>query len=555
MATPAIELPPHEREMMFPTLTAAQVSRLASHGHTRAVAGGEVLYDRGERTTRFFVVTAGEVEIYGGREDNEQLLTALRAGQFTGELQILSGRHSLARARVSAAGEVIEIDRESLRAIVQADSELSDILMRAFILRRLAIIEHGQGDVVLLGSAHSAGTLRIKEFLGRNGHPYTYMDVERDVDAQAFVDRFHVRVDEVPVLICGGLVLRNPSNERVAGCLGFNEGVDSSQVRDVIVVGAGPAGLSAAVYAASEGLKTLVVEFTAPGGQAGSSSRIENYLGFPTGISGQELAGRAYTQAQKFGADVLIARTATSLACIKRPYAIELDGDMSIKSRAVIIATGAQYRRLPIDNLTRFEGDGVYYSATFMEAQLCAGDDVIVVGGGNSAGQAAVFLAGVARRVHLLLRSGQLGDRMSRYLVRRIEENPQIEVHARTEIEALDGHEHLERVRWRRSDTRAAEEVAIRHVFLMTGAIPNTGWLDGCLALDDRKFIKTGQDLHPDDLTAFRWPLARAPYLLETSLPGVFAVGDVRSGNIKRVASAVGEGSIAISLVHRILQE
>jgi thioredoxin reductase (NADPH) len=366
-----------------------------------------------------------------------------------------------------------------------------------------------------------------------------------------------VGVDDVPVLICRGrVVLRNPTNEEVAGCLGFNDTIDSTQVRDVIIVGAGPAGLAAAVYAASEGLSVLVVEVEAPGGQAGSSSRIENYLGFPTGISGQELATRAYTQAQKFGADVLIARSAMRLSCDRRPYAIELEDGVRVSARTVIIATGAQYRRLPLENLSRYEGAGVYYSATFMEAQLCDSDEVIVVGGGNSAGQAAVFLAETARRVHLLVRSDRLADTMSRYLVRRIDDNPAIEVHTHTELVALEGSEHhLERVRWRRNDTAAMEEHEIRHVFLMTGASPNTRWLDGCLALDNRGFVKTGPDLHPDDLAPSGWPLARAPYLLETSLPGIFAVGDVRSGNVKRVASAVGEGSISISLVHKVLHE
>jgi thioredoxin reductase (NADPH) len=302
-------------------------------------------------------------------------------------------------------------------------------------------------------------------------------------------------------------------------------------------------------------LSALVVELTAPGGQAGASSRIENYLGFPTGISGLELATRAYTQAQKFGAEVLIARSAVRLLCDRRPYAIELDGGVRVSARAIIIATGAQYRRLPLENLSRFEGAGVYYSATFMEAQLCGGGDVIVVGGANSAGQAAVFLAETARRVHIFVRSGRLADTMSRYLVRRIEEHQAIELHAHTEIVALEGGNCLERVQWRRNDTGATEEQPIRHVFLMTGASPNTRWLDGCVALDDRGFIRTGPDLHPDDLAAGGWPLARPPYLLETSLPGVFAVGDVRSGNIKRVASAVGEGSISISFVHKVLRE
>jgi len=382
------------------------------------------------------------------------------------------------------------------------------------------------------------------------------MDLERDTGVQELLDHFQVPVEKVPVVICRGeVVLQNPTNQQLADCLGFNEGIDPTQMRDVIVVGAGPSGLAAAVYAASEGLDVLVVETNAPGGQAGSSSKIENYLGFPTGISGQELAGRAYTQAQKFGAEMMIARAAKRLVCDRRPYAIEIDGGVRLAARSIIIATGAQYRRLPLENLARFEGTGVYYGATFVEAQLCTDDEVIVVGGGNSAGQAAVFLSQTARHVHVLVRSDGLADTMSRYLIRRIEESPVITLHTHTEIVSLEGSDRLERVQWRNAENGAVETHDIRHVFLMTGADPNTRWLDGCVAMDDKGFIKTGQDIRPDELAEARWPLARAPYLLETSLPAVFAVGDVRCGNVKRVASAVGEGSISIHLVHQTLQE
>jgi thioredoxin reductase (NADPH) len=437
---------------------------------------------------------------------------------------------------------------------VQTDSELGEIFLRAFLLRRVELIAHGIGDVVLVGSSHSAGTLRVKAFLTRNGHPYASIDLERDADVQALLDRFQVSVDDVPVMICRGtVVLRNPTNQQIADCLGFNEAIDQTQVRDLVIVGAGPAGLSAAVYGASEGLDVLVLETSSPGGQAGSSSKIENYLCFPTGISGQELTARAYTQAQKFGAQLLIAKGATQLAGDRQPYAIEIDHGPRVLARTVIIAAGAEYRRLSLDNLSRFEGAGVYYGATFVEAQVCAGEEVIVVGGGNSAGQAAVFLAQSASRVHILVRSGGLAESMSRYLIRRIEETPAIVVRPHTAIKALDGGDHLERVRWRNRQTGTSETHDIRHVFAMTGAVPNTRWLDGCVALDAQGFIKTGPDLSPADLAAARWPLVRAPHLLETSLPGVFAVGDVRGGNIKRVASAVGEGSIAVAFVHQVL--
>ena len=322
-----------------------------------------------------------------------------------------------------------------------------------------------------------------------------------------------------------------------------------------MIIGAGPAGLAAAVYGASEGLDVLVLEADAPGGQAGSSSRIENYLGFPTGISGLDLTGRAYAQAEKFGAQVVIAKGAAKLVCEQLPLAVVMDDGMAIATRALIIATGAEYRKPVLENLPQFEGTGVYYGATPMEAQLCLGEEVIVVGGGNSAGQAAVFLAGSARRVQMLVRGDGLSETMSRYLVRRIEESPAITLHTRSEIVGLEGDGHVERVRWRDNLTGNLETTEVRHVFVMTGAVPNTGWLDTCLALDEQGFIKTGPDLSPSDLKVAGWRLQRRPYLLETSRPGVFAVGDVRSGNVKRVASAVGEGSIAVAFVHQVLHE
>jgi thioredoxin reductase (NADPH) len=503
------------------------------------------------------VVTAGQVDVVRvGGAVPEQLVASFRAGQFTGEMNSLSGRRSMARISASEPGEVVEVDHDSLLALVQTDAELSEILMRAFILRRVELIAQGIGDVVLLGSAHSAGTLRVKEFLTRNGHPHTYVDLESDPDAQDMLDRFHVAVSDVPVLICRGQsVLKNPTNLQIANCLGFNDAIDQTHLRDVVIVGAGPAGLAAAVYGASEGLDVLVLESESPGGQAGASSKIENYLGFPTGVSGQELTARAHTQAQKFGAEIAIARGATRLSCERKPYAVQVDNGPRVPARTVIIATGAQYRKLSVDNVSKFQGAGVYYGASFIEAQLCRGEEVIVVGGGNSAGQAAVFLAQSARRVHVVVRSDGLAESMSRYLIRRIERSPAIVLHTRTEIVALEGNDALERVGWRRLPAEDVETLGIRHVFVMTGAVPTTKWLDGCVALDGRGFIKTGSDLSKEDLAAAQWPLARLPHLLETSLPGVFAVGDVRGGNMKRVASAVGEGSTAIAFVHRVLAE
>ena len=551
------QLPPvsaERREQLFPKLADAQVERIATVGRKRKVAEGEMLIKQGDLAP-FFVVLSGRLDIIQPTDKGELTIVQHQPGEFTGELNMLTGRRSLVCARMGEAGEVLELSPEEMQAIVQTDVGISQVLMTAFIFRRLELIANHVGDVAVIGSPHSPGTLRIKEFLTRNGHPYTYLDLDKDSGVQEMLDKFKVRVDEIPVVICrGSMVLRNPSNQQVADCLGLNPKLDETQVLDVVVVGAGPAGLAAAVYAASEGLNVLMIETTAPGGQAGSSSKIENYLGFPTGISGQNLAGRAYAQAQKFGAKLIIARSAVKLSG-KRPYKIALDDGRSVAGRTVVIATGAQYRKLPLKNLDDFEGMGIYFGATFIEAQLCAEEEVIVVGGGNSAGQAAVFLSEMSKHVHMLVRSNGLADTMSRYLIRRIEDSPKITLHSCTEIVALEGENHLERVQWRDKNTGATETHDIRHIFLMTGATPNTQWLNDCVALDDKGFVRTGSDLTEDDLLKSGWPLERHPFLLETSLPGVLAVGDVRSGNVKRVASAVGEGSISIHLAHKALAE
>ncbi|HSP33807.1 MAG TPA: FAD-dependent oxidoreductase, partial [Thermoanaerobaculia bacterium] len=477
------------------------------------------------------------------------------AGNFSGEMTMLTGRPGLAIIRAAEDGEVIEVPRDAFLELVQSDSELNDLFMRAFLLRRHELAARGLGDVMVLGSSFSPGTLCVQEFLSRNGHPYTYIDLDRDASAQEFLDRFHVAPSDVPVVICRGtLVLRNPSNEQIADCLGLNASVDETRVRDVVVIGGGMAGLAAAVYGASEGLDVLVLEANAPGGQAAASSKIENYLGFPTGISGRDLAERAFSQAEKFGADFMIARGAVRLGCDRRPYAIEMESGTKVLARTVIIATGAEYRSLPIENLARFNGAGVYYAATRIESKVCGDEEVIVVGGGNSAGQAAVFLASTAKRVLMLVRN-DLAETMSRYLIARIEQNPNIELRTKSEIVAVEGDRHVERVRWRTRDEDGEHVSSIRHIFVMTGATPATRWLEGCVALDESGFVKTGSDLAADELRESGWSLARSPMLFETTLPGVFAVGDVRSGSVKRCASAVGEGSVAISFVHRVLHE
>jgi thioredoxin reductase (NADPH) len=540
-------------EHTFPLLTDEQIARVAVRGKRRQAESGEILIESGKPTTKFFVNISATIEVL---RDGGATVRIIRPGEFTGEVSILSGRPMVVTLRVGQPGELIELERDELLTLVQADAELSEIFVRAFLLRRAALVAAGVGDVVLVGSNHSRETLRIKEFLTRNAHPYSWIDPDRDDSVQDMLDRFHFTINDLPVLICRGTaVLRNPTNREIADCLGFNESIDQTHVRDVVIIGAGPAGLAAAVYAASEGLDVLVIESDAPGGQAGSSSRIENYLGFPAGISGQELTSRAYAQAQKFGAEVMIAEGATRMDCARHPaYTVEVDNGPRIPARTIIVATGAEYRKLQLEDIARFEGAGIYYGASFIESQLCEGQEVVVVGGGNSAGQAAVFLANSARMVHMLIRGRGLADTMSRYLIRRIEENSSITLRPCTELTALRGNGHLEAVEW--SANGGAKELhAIEHVFVMTGAAPSTQWLNGCLTLDARGFIKTGPDLSKDDLHAAGWPLKRDPHLLETSRPGVFAVGDVRAGNVKRVASAVGEGSIAVSFVHRVLQE
>ena len=437
-----------------------------------------MLLRAGEQAEQFFVVTAGRIEIVREAAAGEQLVIDLLPGQFSGEVSTLSGRRAFVTLRAVEEGEVIEVGRDELLALVQADSELSEA--RAYLLRRVSLIAYGIGDVVLVGSMNSPGTLRIKEFLTRNRHPYNYIDLDRDAGVQELLDRFRVGVDDIPVLICRGtVVLRNPTNGEVAGCLGFNDAIDQTHIRDIAIVGAGPSGLAAAVYGASEGLDVVMVEMNSPGGQAGSSSKIENYLGFPTGISGQELADRAYMQAQKFGAQIIVAKAATHLTCNRRPYVIEFDDGSHVTARAVIVASGAEYRRLSVDEPLRYEGAGVYYGATFVEAQMCQGQDLIVVGSGNSAGQAAVYLGSTARRVHMLVRSEGLAESMSRYLIRRIEESQTIVVHPHTVIEALEGDAHLERVRWRDTQSGLVETNDVQHVFVMMGAVPNTRWVAG----------------------------------------------------------------------------
>ena len=531
------------RAQMFPQLTAAQMARVALHATRRAVAAGEVLFEQGAANAGIHVVLSGALAVLRPGLAGEDLITVHHVGEFTGEVSSLSGRRSLVRGVMREAGEVLFLAVDALRAVVQGDSDLSDVLMRAFILRRVALMARGLGDATLIGSTHSAGTLRLQEFFTRNAHPYAYVDVDRDDAVQALLDRFHVGVGDVPIVICRGeKVLKNPTNAEVADCFGFNAELDPERIRDLVVVGAGPGGLAAAVYGASEGLDVLVIESESPGGQAGTSSKIENYLGFPTGISGQALAGRAFTQAQKFGAEISIAQSVERFKCDGSGlHAVVLSNGAIVKSRAVIIASGVRYRRLNLPGVERYEGVGVYYGATAIEGRLCTGEEVVVVGGANSAGQAAVFLSSIAKHVHLIIRGDSLAATMSSYLISRIENSARITLHTDTEIAALDGDSVLRRATFVNRLTGVTQTCEIGSMFVMIGAEPNTGWLYGTLALDKKGFIITGTS------TAFE----NTRYA--TSVPGIYAVGDVRSDSVKRVASAVGEGSVVVSDIHRYL--
>ena len=550
---------PYERQAQtFPRLSDEQVARARAFGCVQDLPKGTVLFSRGDRTVDFFLVLEGHIEIYDDGPDGEPNVFTIHAKhQFTGELDLFNDRDILVGGRMGADGTVARMSRPQFRRLLAAEPDIAETVMRAFILRRVGLMQHAQGAVTLVASrSHGAGDgLRLQRFLSRNGYPLRVLDLESDgAAARAVLEANGFGPEDVPVVVCGpGRVLRKPSNAELADCLGIAEEIPAGAVFDVAVVGAGPSGLASAVYAASEGLGTLVLEAEAPGGQAGTSSKIENYLGFPTGISGQALAGRAQVQAQKFGARIAVPRSAARLDCERRPYALSLDDGTEVRAKAVVIATGARYRRLGhLENFDRFEGgNGIHYAATAIEAGLCEREEVAVVGGGNSAGQAAVYLSRHASHVHILVRGEGLAASMSDYLVGRIEASDRITLHTRTEVVALDGERHLERVTWRDRRTGEEETRPVSNLFLMLGAVPNTEWLEGCgVALDDNGFVRVGgggeDGAHP------RWG-GRAPHLLETSRPGIFAVGDVRAGSVKRVASSVGEGSVVVSSVHQVL--
>lgn len=526
-------------EQTFPVLNLEMAARLARFGERETLADGAYVFRRGERTVDFFLICSGELAIIDhGDHGEEAFVHSHRERQFTGELDLFNDRKILVSGRAVGPTEVVRVKRADFRAMIVAEPDIGEIIMRAFILRRVALMQHQQGAVTLVGPARSADTVRINAFLTRNGYPHRTIDSATDPDAAAFLEGFGLDGTELPVVIADEQILRNPTTHELADALGVAVTIDHERLHDVIVVGAGPAGLAAAVYAASEGLDTLIIESTAPGGQAGTSSKIENYLGFPTGISGPALAGRAQVQAQKFGARLAVSRAASALECGGGAFALHLEDGTIARGRAIIAATGARYRKLDLPDYARYEGAGVYYAATAMEAQLCTNRQVVVVGGGNSAGQAAVYLSRHAAHVHMLVRSEGLAATMSSYLIDRIEASDAITLHPFTEITALAGPEHLESVVWRNRTTGKETRTEVGALFVMIGAQPCSDWLQGCATLDDSGFIVTGNGCTP----------------FETSRAGLFAVGDVRSGSVKRVASGVGEGSVVVQAVHQFIE-
>jgi thioredoxin reductase (NADPH) len=534
-------------EQIFPRLTDNMVRRATGYGQVVFLPEGGLLYGRGDRIVDFFIVLEGAIEILAASAaagHPATLLTVHGPHGFAGELDLLNGRETLVSAQARPGTRLIRIDRRQFHRMLQTETDIAELAMRAFILRRMGFIQHGRGGAILLGASRTASLLGLQRFLGRNGYPHEVLYIDRDQQAQAFVTAFGLQADHFPVVILpGDRVLYNPDTAALADALGLTEEIEPGTVFDVAVVGAGPAGLAAAVYAASEGLRTIVIEGMAPGGQAGTSSRIENYLGFPTGISGQALAGRAQIQAQKFGARLAISRMVKGLDCGGTPFRLILDDDRAIAARAVVVATGARYRKLDLPDYERFEGQGIHYAATAIEGRLCPREEVIVVGGGNSAGQAAMFLSRIAKRVHMLVRAEGLAATMSDYLVQRIAATETITLRPRSSISALHGATLLEEVTWSDGPTATSVTRPVRNVFVMIGAEPNTGWLGDCLVLDSKGFVVTGRD-------ADGAPLAES---FACSRSGVYAVGDVRSASTKRVASAVGEGSVVVHTIHAYL--
>jgi thioredoxin reductase (NADPH) len=549
MAAPTQSIIDTRSHQMFPVLEPAEIERVRRFGKVRSYAAGEALAKVGEVGLGLTIILGGNVDITQHDESGRRTAIVTHGpGAFMGELAQLAGRPALVDAHAKEPVEALIIPPDQLRALLIAEAELGERVMRALILRRVGLLETGAGGPMIVGRAENGDVLRLEGFLRRNGHPRQRLDPETDPEAKALIDRFHVDAGQLPIVLCpGGQLLRNPSEAELARCIGLLGPIDPDRLYDVVIVGAGPAGLAAGVYAASEGLSVLVLDCRAFGGQAGASARIENYLGFPTGITGMALMARAYNQAQKFGVEMAIPDEVIGLDALgdtgREPFVLKLSNNERARARAIVIATGARYRRLAVDGLGSFEGTSVHYWASPLEAKLCAGQEVALVGAGNSAGQAAVYLASQVSKVWLLVRGPDLSASMSRYLVDRIAGLTNVEVLTQTHVTGLEGRDGmLEAVRWRGRTSGEEVRRPIRHLFLFIGADPNTDWLSGSgVRLDPKGFVLTGADSADN----------RQP--LETSRRGIFAIGDVRSGSIKRVAAAVGEGAQVVATLHAAL--
>ncbi|WP_395945484.1 FAD-dependent oxidoreductase [Brevundimonas sp.] len=542
-ADPMITDDPYARSaQVYPRLGDEMLGRIRNYGEEEAAAAGQILFRRGDRRADFFVVVEGEVAIL--RQDDagaDETLVVHQAGQFTGELDQVSERALLVEARAVRDGRVIRVHHNDLSRLMSSEPDIGELIMRAFILRRMGFLYHGQAGVVLIGDPNDGDVQRLQRFIVRNSYPLRTVDPAADPAAADLMRVFGVTAEALPAVIAPDrTVLSNPPLPLLADRLGLTEPFDPDQVWDLVVVGAGPAGLAAATYGASEGLSTAVIEVLAPGGQAGTSSKIENYLGFPTGISGQALAGRALVQAQKFGTRMAVSRAAVALDCAAHPFAVRLEDDQVVRARAVVVATGARYRKLDVPDYDRFEGHGIHYAATAMEAKLCSGLDVVVVGGGNSAGQAAMYLSRHVGHVHMLVRGEGLAATMSDYLVQRIHRSPRITLYPHSEVTGLEGERLLSGVTWTERRTGKTTHVPAHALFVMIGARPNTDWVEDCLPLDEAGFVLTAM---PAEDTP-----GASPY--QTKRPGIYAVGDVRAGSVKRVAAGVGEGSVVVQAIH-----
>ena len=541
-----------ESRIAFPILSEVQIDRIRGIARSRELSDSEVLWQVGDRAAAFYIVLHGAVAISQPLPGGETRLVVKHGpGGFTGDVDLLSTKAAVVSGIASGPTMVLEVHPDSLKKLVVSDPDISDLLLAAFIARRRLLLAQNHGDITLVGSRYSPEIYALREFLERNSRPFNWIDIETDPAADQIVNRFGLGIEETPAVVTAeGVICRNPSVERLAEELGLSD-IGVGEIYDMAVVGAGPAGLAAAVYGGSEGLETIVLDAHAPGGQAGTSSKIENYLGFPMGISGAELAQNALLQAEKFGVRFATPQRASKLVRDGSIYRIELVGRGEVKARTVVAASGVRYRRLPAENAAQFEGRGIYFAATRMEAGLCSREDIAIVGGGNSAGQAAVFLAGVARQVHILIRSGDLDHSMSRYLINRIDALPNVQLHPYTEISRFEGQNRLQGIEVRNNQSGLTTALPVTHVFVFIGAVANTAWLRGAVHLDKNGFVYTDDALPRNHLEVSHWPDGGKPAAFETNLPGVFAIGDVRCGSTKRVASAVGEGSVVVQFVHR----